>query len=83
LVLGPGAGAEQADAVARRLRQRIRSARLATHEGKTIKFTASLGVVVARSDEDLDHLLGRADAALYQAKQCGRDRIWTVAGASD
>ena len=83
LVILPETGSEQADAVARRLQQRIRSARLATDESKTIKFTTSFGVVVARPDEDLDHLLGRADAALYQAKQCGRDRIWTVAGASD
>ncbi|RYY42606.1 MAG: GGDEF domain-containing protein [Sphingomonadales bacterium] len=38
-------------------------------------LTASFGVATRREGEPLDSLLARADAALYQAKQDGRDRV--------
>jgi len=38
-------------------------------------FTASFGVVEATSAEDLPSIIGRADAALFVAKNEGRDRI--------
>ena len=38
-------------------------------------YTASFGVVEAGEDEDLPTILARADAALFQAKREGRDRI--------
>jgi diguanylate cyclase (GGDEF)-like protein len=46
-------------------------------EGKTISFTISVGVVGFREDESvtLRGLIERADQALYQAKQSGRDRV--------
>ena len=40
-----------------------------------VQVTASIGAVVARPDEDAASLLVRADAALYEAKQSGRDRV--------
>lgn len=40
-----------------------------------IGVTASFGVVQWRRGETLDHLLSRGDAALYQAKRGGRDRV--------
>jgi diguanylate cyclase (GGDEF)-like protein len=40
-------------------------------------FTASFGVIPAQLDDDLDTLLGRADAALFEAKRTGRDRVIT------
>ena len=43
--------------------------------------TASAGAVVWDANEDAMSLLGRADAALYVAKQTGRDR--TVVGSGD
>jgi diguanylate cyclase (GGDEF)-like protein len=39
------------------------------------KFTVSFGVVEARDQEDLPTLISRADAALFQAKRDGRDRV--------
>lgn len=41
----------------------------------TIYLTASFGVAVLRPGEDFDALYGRADAALYAAKNNGRDRV--------
>ena len=40
--------------------------------------TASVGVAYWDGNETPEALLGRADAALYQAKQAGRDRIITA-----
>jgi diguanylate cyclase (GGDEF)-like protein len=39
------------------------------------RFTASFGVVDAAEDEDLTDVLARADAALFEAKRRGRDRV--------
>ncbi len=38
-------------------------------------MTISLGVAAYSPGEDLDKLLGRADAALYRVKGSGRDRV--------
>lgn len=37
--------------------------------------TCSFGVAQLRSDESAESLFGRADAALYRAKEAGRDRV--------
>ena len=58
-----------------RLRQAIAAAPIALASGK-IEVTCSLGIA-ERTDFDLDagQLLARADAALYQAKADGRNRV--------
>ncbi len=56
-------------------RQPVRTGR------KTIRLTASIGVaVIDPRDRDLDRALARADAALYAAKNGGRNRV-VAAGA--
>src|SRR5690606_32329057 len=39
------------------------------------RFTASFGVAEMSERDQLHHLLCRADAALYEAKAAGRDRV--------
>lgn len=44
-------------------------------------FTASFGITPAFLSEDLEFLLSRADAAMFEAKQRGRDRIVSYTAA--
>lgn len=48
------------------------------YEGKQINTTFSAGVAVLREDENGHALLRRADEALYQAKEAGRNQILTA-----
>ena len=44
-------------------------------DGKTITATLSLGVADFKvSDDEFDHILRRADLALYEAKNGGRNK---------
>lgn len=45
------------------------------------EVTISCGVAMARAGDDLDHLLQRADAALYAAKRGGRNQVAAKAEA--
>jgi diguanylate cyclase (GGDEF)-like protein/PAS domain S-box-containing protein len=44
-------------------------------EAGTVRATMSLGVTLALAGEDAEDVLARADAAMYQAKQAGRNRV--------
>jgi diguanylate cyclase (GGDEF)-like protein len=67
-----GPAAEQ---LAERLRQVVSAEPVPTPVGP-LPVTISLGVAYLReADVDLDQLVARADAALYEAKQNGRNRI--------
>ena len=68
IVLLPGATAELATGVLERLRG-------ATPAGQTF----SAGVATWDGNETSEELIARADRALYQAKDAGRDRILTAA----
>jgi diguanylate cyclase (GGDEF)-like protein/PAS domain S-box-containing protein len=58
-----------------RLSQELAGTRIRTHRG-TIQITASIGLtMLTGSDQDLDSLLKRADNALYEAKNAGRNLI--------
>ncbi|MFT3915007.1 MAG: sensor domain-containing diguanylate cyclase [Anaeromyxobacteraceae bacterium] len=43
--------------------------------GEPVRITVSAGVVAWRSGESVDAVLDRADAALYEAKRTGRNRV--------
>jgi diguanylate cyclase (GGDEF)-like protein len=61
---------------ARHLADKIRMAVAATPlaiNGTSLHATISVGVAERTEDEDIDHLIGRADQALYLAKRDGRN----------
>jgi len=75
VVLLPETSLDKARVVAERIRRDIEQA-----DGDLPRRTVSIGVTVSFPDDpDLDGLLARADAALYQAKEGGRNRVETVA----
>jgi len=64
--------------VAERLRQAIIDQPIATEDGP-LHLTVSLGLTnLGSAPADLDELLRRADVALYQAKQNGRNRVESI-----
>lgn len=74
-MLLPHTGLQAAAAVAEKLREAI-SVQCFAAVGHTFGVTASLGVATAtRGQADLDAMIKLADAALYQAKARGRDRV--------
>ena len=77
LVLLPGVTLTDAIPVAERLRALVAGTPLAD-SGMPITVSVSVSIGIAEwggVHEDLSRLLVRADAALYQAKQRGRDRV--------
>lgn len=72
---------EQARQQADKLRQRIVEHRFDLPNGVTLNLTASLGVAAWNGHPDYQYLIQQADAALYEAKRSGRNRV-CAAGAS-
>ena len=82
VVLAPGISPEQAAALAQRIRGAVADTALEIPGGTKLSLTVSIGVagiVLERNDSDLkaiaERLLAEADAALYRAKQNGRNRV--------
>ncbi|MFZ2162557.1 MAG: diguanylate cyclase [Sideroxyarcus sp.] len=75
-VLLPESGRMKAVEVAERLCRAIAAAEV-TREGKPpLRFTASLGVAtLAQEDSSFGEVLDRADKALYEAKNAGRNQV--------
>lgn len=76
-VVLPGATAEQAAAVAERIRARISSKQILVKKSTTVRVSASLGVSSTEENEafDFEQLQSIADARLYLAKQQGRNQV--------
>jgi diguanylate cyclase (GGDEF)-like protein len=63
--------------LAERVRAEVAACKI-EHEGRTIPVTVSIGVATheaEREAESIEALVARADAALYQAKEKGRNRV--------
>lgn len=73
VLLDDVAGSDEAAAIAEGVRRTV--SRPVVFDGRALDPTVSIGVLVAQTGDDVDEVLRRADAALYQAKSAGRDRI--------
>jgi len=76
VVLMPETDLETARETARRLLAQTHQLTLDTRLG-AVGFTISIGVAALQPGSDLsvDHLVDRADQAMYAAKQAGRDQV--------
>lgn len=72
-VLLPQTEMERAGELANRVLESLRSHEF-EHDGDVFSVTCSIGVSQLQGD-DSEALLGRADRALYRAKEAGRDRL--------
>ncbi|HEV2784819.1 MAG TPA: diguanylate cyclase [Solirubrobacteraceae bacterium] len=73
-ILLPQANREQARRVAEGIAKAIRERVLIT-AGHEVRTTASLGIATMESGDQPTHVLLRADQALYEVKQRGRDGV--------
>jgi two-component system cell cycle response regulator len=76
VVVMPDTNLAAAVTVAERLRQSVASEPFVIHAtGEKRPITISIGVAVARVGDTVDSILQRADDALYQAKNAGRNKV--------
>jgi diguanylate cyclase len=74
VLLLPDIDLDAATRIVERIRVSVGSEVLET-EGRSVAVTLSVGLVSRSPRESLETLLARADEALYQAKNAGRNRV--------
>lgn len=77
----PDTTIEQAGLLAERLRERIASIEVPGSSGEHVRYTVSIGVAMQLGD-DAGQLMSRANIALQQAKDQGRNRVVTDLGGA-
>lgn len=74
-VVMPETDLKQARWACERLRKGVAKRRMHYPDGTSGHVTISSGIALLAGDEGCDHLISRADGALYQAKEDGRDLV--------
>ena len=82
LILLPDTGQDEAIAVIVRL-QRALTRELFLHNNERMLITFSAGVAQRVAAESKEALIGRADKALYRAKEAGKNRVVAARSLSD
>ncbi|WP_339490632.1 GGDEF domain-containing protein [Pseudomonas sp. EL_65y_Pfl2_R95] len=77
-ILLPETALNQALQVAERLRENVQTMQVQLPNQTTLNTTVSIGLAISDMQESLDHLLARADEALYRAKANGRNQVETA-----
>ncbi len=66
---------EEAIQVCERLRQGVQALAAQNLAGEALGVSITLGVALLQRDESIEQALARADRALYEGKQAGRNRV--------
>jgi diguanylate cyclase (GGDEF)-like protein len=76
LLILPCCSLKPAEAAAERVRQAVEKAHIETSDGGTLSpVTISLGIAELRDEFTVEDFIQAADAALYRAKEAGRNRV--------
>ncbi len=71
----PDTDHETAQSIAERLRQALAASPVSANDELSLPITASFGLCMVDASISLEETIERADRALYQAKNDGRDRV--------
>ncbi len=71
----PGADAAGATLLVERVRTELKASAIALGDGSTVALTASFGIAAHPGETSTTMLVRAADAALYEAKRMGKDRV--------
>lgn len=81
-ILLPETGRARAREVAERVRRAVADAELPLENKPPLRFTVSIGASTLLAGETRDALIGRADQALYEAKNTGRNKVVAAEGSA-
>jgi diguanylate cyclase (GGDEF)-like protein len=79
LIVAPGCGAGEIWELAERVRTHVSSCSIMAG-GSHVKVTLSLGLATGEAAADMEKVLRASDAAMYQAKRAGRNRVEPTLG---
>jgi two-component system cell cycle response regulator len=74
-IILPETEGDEAATVAERIRTAVQAERFNPQKNRTISITISIGVTEFNLNEDVAVFVQRADKAMYQSKQGGRNRV--------
>ena len=74
LIVAPGCGMTETWELAERVRVHVADCNIMAG-GSTVRVSLSLGVATGHAANDIEKVLNASDAALYQAKNAGRNRV--------
>lgn len=74
-IILPGTHGEEARTVAERLRAAVAAEDFTCGKVSDLEITISIGVTQYRQDEEISSFVQRADKAMYQSKQAGRNKV--------
>lgn len=75
VVILPAVGIQDALPIAERIRRRIQDEEFRPALGVSVRVGVSIGVAGLNQDDTIESLFQRADAAMYEAKSTGRNKV--------